>query len=529
MTDNTTWLRGNRELIPAFRAMFGCGDLPWDHYAATMAEVDVAAGKTGNASKSFSIRKAPFGGAYALLGGLSQALQQFEDHRFTPQVLEQLEYLGIGKQARDYFAEGERLRLKIWALPEGTPFFPHEPAVVVYGPLPHVRLAEGIAGQATNFGSLSLTKWHRLVRASRPGGVLEFSRRRAQNHLLASVYAACAGATATSNGEILRYLDIPVKGTHGHEGPQSRGNPRVWFDEMLRARPQLSIGLVDTVNCMEVDFPAWLDAVYEHREAVKREAAIWGWRNDSGALASLYLRQVEVFMQHSLARDPWFVQHFRAVLGGGLDEYKIADLITEIYTTAREEGDVAGFSANELVERVVWAVGDSGGSATDQPVLGGVMKLGEVDGAASRKLALDAEGNLSSKASLAGFNLSANVFDKAGEHQGVIIYPFDESPTSGRDVVMCAMHNPVKRTLVERAMVIPKHQPVFDSIDGDGLTEAGRATTIDTVRVAIEGGTRVLRRSALKMRDAVPPRVSVTEELFALNRRMAEGWKILDS
>ncbi len=532
---NTNWLKGNRNLLAAYRNMGQPETLPWDHYEVSMADVDVAEGHDDTyMSKAFFIRKAPFGGTYALLGGLTKALRVINDWRCDPVQAEMLRYLGVPERYVQYLQHHQRLRLRIYAMREGTPFFPHEPAIIVYGPKPDVRLVEGIVSEACNYGSLSLTKWHRIVQAARPGQVLEFSRRRAQNSVLASIYAACAGCAATSNTAVLQHLDIPVKGTMGHEGPQSVGDPRAWFDAMLRANPRNAIGLVDTISCLDVDFPAWLDCVYVHREEVKEHAAVWGWRNDSGSLAVLTIEQYQRFRRHPLSQDRWFVERARVVQGGGLDEYKIQGITRDVYSMARQ----IGLDGDDLVSRFIWAVGDAGGSCTDQPILGGVMKIGLVGGQASIKLALAADASVSDKTSIPGFVLSANVYDAGNEHQGVLLYrPSTDALVANvvgsgtwwpEDVEMCAMSNRAKRTLVRGARVEPKHTVVYDSLVGTGPT-AWQETTVDSVHTAIEEEVGKLWWGARQLQDPTPPRVSVTEDLFDLRQRMIENWQILES
>src|SRR3989338_1926544 len=101
-----------------------------------------------------------------------------------------------------------------------------------------------------------------------------------------------AGCFATSNAELCRFFLFLLRGTMGHEGPQSRNSVNEYFQAWLKEHSHLPIGLVDTVRCLKVDFPAWLDAVYEYREQIKASnPKVWGWRNDSGDLAYLEIEE----------------------------------------------------------------------------------------------------------------------------------------------------------------------------------------------------------------------------------------------
>ena len=93
-------------------------------------------------------------------------------------------------------------------------------------------------------------------------------------------------------------------------------------------------------------------------------------------------------MKHPLASDEWFCDKMRLVLTNDLDEYSAASIIQQIRAQAGE----AGFNAEDILRRIIWAAGTKPGTCDDQPSLGGVAKLMEADGQACSKLAFDAEG-----------------------------------------------------------------------------------------------------------------------------------------
>ena len=68
----------------------------------------------------------------------------------------------------------------IWAVPEGTPIFPHEPIITVRAPAIEAQLVETFLLLAVNHQSLIATKASRVVRAAEGRTVLEFGSRRAQ-------------------------------------------------------------------------------------------------------------------------------------------------------------------------------------------------------------------------------------------------------------------------------------------------------------------------------------------------------------
>src|SRR3989344_9045502 len=56
---------------------------PWDDYFARMAETVFLSGRAETpAAKSYFVRKAPFNGAYTLLGGITATLRVLNEIRF---------------------------------------------------------------------------------------------------------------------------------------------------------------------------------------------------------------------------------------------------------------------------------------------------------------------------------------------------------------------------------------------------------------------------------------------------------------
>ncbi len=504
---------------------------PWDDYFLRMAETDFLAGRADTpAVKSYFVRRAPFGGSYMLLGGITAALRLINELRFnTPEFADGLRRMNYTQKFIDHMTKRKGLfKIKVYAPPEGTPFFPNEPIISIEGPSLELRLADAIIISENNFASLSLTKWNRLVRVARPGGVMEFSRRRAQNQMKASLYGMLAGCVATSNAELGRYLQVPVRGTMGHEWMQSFASVREAFDTWLTHQPHLPVGLVDTVRCMEVDFPEWLDAVYRHRDAIKKaNPALWGWRNDSGDLAYLSIEQYDRFFRHRLAGDPWFAERMRIFLTNELDEYAIASIISQISTESR----AAGFNAEDLLRRIVWAAGTKPGVCEDEPAIGGVMKLMESDGKPCIKLALDADGRVGIKTSIPGFNLSALVRNKAGEAMGILLYParrYNVTPEGklfdsikNRVVETLQMIHPDNESLTQELSdytVTARQKVVFDG----GLTKSWElyAPTIQSVQALVKKATDELPWWISRIEKPHSFPVSVTPDLFKLRQQM---------
>ena len=523
-----------KNLLDGVRAAFPKQLFPWDEYFPQMAETDWLCGDGDTiAAKSFFIRQAPFGGSYAVLGGITAALAGISDLHFNdPEFKKGMLDMGYIPEFVDWLEEKGSLRLLVYAPREGDLIFPNEPAVTVVGPLPDVRMAEGILTEALNFPTLSLTKWYRLVRTVRPGKVLEFARRRAQNHAKATLYGILGGCFATSNSAMKEFFDFLLVGTMGHEWIQRYGDVREAFKKWLDKKPHKPIGLVDTKQCLEHDFPIWLDEVWNHREAIKNaNSPSWGWRNDSGHLDYLTIEQYVKFFKHSLSKDEWFSQRMKIVLTNELDEYRAADIISKI----RKQAGSAGLDAEDIIRRIIWAAGTKPGTCDDQPSLGGVAKLMEVEAHACIKLAFDEEGKPGDKTSIPGFNLSALILDEYGDVKNCLIYPAASHKVEGgklwdakknielREAMAYSPANEAALMIVRNYRAIPRQQLVWDSLTSRypyGFTGDWDNPTVDEIPKRVQANVDMLHWSMTQLSEPYKLKVSLTKDLFELRQRM---------
>lgn len=520
-------------LLQGIRQAFPLQMFPWDHYFVTMAEADVLDGRSEVlAVKSWFVRQAPFGGSYLLLGGITDALRTINELSLADSdFLAGMEDMGMCPSFINWLEHEKRLRLMVYAPPEGSVFFPNEPIVTVHGCLPHIRLAEGILTEALNFATLSLTKWHRFARTIRPGEGLEFSRRRSQNHLKASLYSVLGGCKRTSNSELRRFFEVWVAGTMGHEYMQSYGDVGTAFRAWLRCQPGKPIGLVDTKQCLEHDFLTWLECVQEFAETIKAaNPAIWGWRNDSGDLAYLTIEQYRRFLKHSLAQDPWFRERMRIVLTNELDEYSAQSIIAQIRTQAA----AAGMDAEDILRRIIWAAGTKPGTCADQPAIGGVAKLMAADGFACLKLAFDADGRPGLKTSIPGFNKSAIICNADGDIMGVVVYPSHFIVYNGliwdsvlrvpiKPLMAINLNNPDRRLEVDVYTAVAQQELVYDSHRDDGSWTGKFADqTVAEVQARVSAGVDSLPWTAARLDKPTPVPVFLIPELFDQRQRMIQ-------
>lgn len=311
-----------------------------------------------------SFRRAPFGGAYAIVAGLADAIDYLKRLRFGP---EELSYLGslahpdgtplFAPSFLDVLRDAE-LQLDVAAMPEGTVAFPHEPLVRVEGPLWQAQLVETALLTIINFQTLVATKASRVCRAARgpdgrPEPVLELGLRRAQGidgGLAASRAAYVGGCAGTSNVLAGMRFGIPVRGTHAHSWVMTFPTERGAFEAYARAFPRGCVFLVDTFDTL-----AGVRNAVEVGRLLREEGhELVGVRLDSGDLASLS-RAARAILDEGGFPDA------RVVASNDLDERAIDALKAE---GARID---------------TWGVGTKLVTAFDQPALGGVYKLAALE------------------------------------------------------------------------------------------------------------------------------------------------------
>lgn len=332
------------------------GPLVTDFYQVTMA---YAGWKTGmgetEAAFALTFRANPFHGGYTVAAGLETAAQFLDNFHFAD---EQLDFLGslrapsgqpqFPKAFLD-FLRSQSFRCTVRAVPEGTPVFPHEPVLVVEGPLWQCQWIETALLNAINFQSLIATKAARVAMVSRGKAVLEFGLRRAQGPdgaLSASRAAYVGGVDATSNVEAARRFGIPLRGTQAHSWIMAFDDEQTAFEQFAEAFPDQCTLLVDTYST-----PVGVErAIAVGKQLAAKGHRLAGIRLDSGDFAQL----------SQLARRQLDAAGFpdaQIAASNELDEHLIQSL----------------FLQDAKIDQ--WGVGTKLVVASDQPALSGVYKL----------------------------------------------------------------------------------------------------------------------------------------------------------
>lgn len=501
-------------LLEGIRTLFPLELCPWDDYFPRMAQTDWLEGKDKlKGSKTYFIRKAPFEGSYAVMGGLTAFIRTLHDFRFNEEVSKALLDMGYRKEFVSYLQNvHQRINVDVYSIPEGDLFFPNEPAIIVEGDLLDRRFAEGILLKQINFASLAFTKWSRVRQAAAPGASMEFARRRAQDDIRTSIYAYLAGINFSSNAEVRRGLDLKIVGTMGHEFIQSRGNQFEAFDSWLEYNPDRPVLLGDTEDTLKTGLPDAIKAFKKHWSRIKEAGGVPGFRLDSGDLAYLTIESRRAFDAAGLPEVKIFETN-------DLDEYSIQGIREQIFTHAQK----AGVDPYKTIEKIVWACGTKPGTCDGQPSLGGVAKLTsmERDGVDCEVIKLARDNPI--KTSIPGNNRSALIMDKAeGFISGCLVYKKEELPTTH----LTYLHQDDEN---KKFKIGDEHEIIFRQklVYSNGEIQDLVIDTKDIIQAHQEAISR-LHWTSRRFDSPHTIKVGLTPKLFCLRQRMIKDGALIN-
>lgn len=325
-----------------------------DLYELTMAQGYFLTGKAHQrACFDYFYRSNPFGSGYVLFAGLTDFLTMLEDLRFGPVEIDYLRGLGFQESFLKYMADF-RFSGEIYAPREGEVVFPFEPILRVRGTLLETQIIETLLLNILNFSSLIATKASRIRRVSGDRTLLDFGLRRAQafGGLHASRAAVVGGFDATSNALAGLHFGLDVTGTQAHAWIQSFDDELTAFRTYAEHYPDKCLLLVDTYDTLQSGVP---HAIIVAKELEARGKTLLGIRLDSGDLAYLAKKARKQL-------DDAGLHYVKIAATNSLDEHLIKSLLTE---------------QNAPID--IFGVGTQLVTAFDDPALGGVYKLCEVD------------------------------------------------------------------------------------------------------------------------------------------------------
>ena len=299
-------------------------------------------------------RSNPSGNGYAITCGLQQVIEYIKGLSFSYDDVEYLRSLGIFSEEFLNYLAGFHFTGSIYAVPEGTVVFPHEPLIKVVAPIMEAQLIETAILNIVNHQSLIATKASRVCFAA-GDGVMEFGLRRAQGPD-AGVYGARAavigGCVGTSNVLTGAMFGVPILGTHAHSWVMSFPDQYTAFKTYANMYPDACILLVDTYDTLKSGVPDAIRVFQEMRDAGIKSKR-FGIRLDSGDLAYLSKKA------RKMLDDAGFPDAIISA-SSDLDEYLIDSLMTQ------------------GAKITSWGVGTNLITSADCPAFGGVYKLAAV-------------------------------------------------------------------------------------------------------------------------------------------------------
>ena len=371
-----------------------------DFYELTMANGYFETGMADDiAYFDMFFRRVPDGGGYAIMAGVEQMIDYLRNLKFTDEDIEYLRGKNLFCEDFLQYLREFKFQCDVWAVPEGTPIFPHEPIVTVRGPVIQAQFIETMILLTINHQSLIATKANRIVRAAKGRGVMEFGTRRAHGAEAAIFGARAAyigGCVGTACAIADRDYGISALGTMAHSWVQMYPDEYSAFKKYAEIYPDNCNLLVDTYNVLKSGVPAAIKVFKEMKPARM------GIRIDSGDVAYLTKRARKMLDEAGL-------EECQIVVSNSLDEYIIRDVILE----------GACIDSFGVGERLI--------TAKSEPVFGGVYKL----------VALETDGRLTPKIKISenvekitnpGFKHVFRLYDKkTGKARGDVITVADET------------------------------------------------------------------------------------------------------
>ncbi|PIQ27071.1 nicotinate phosphoribosyltransferase [bacterium (Candidatus Blackallbacteria) CG17_big_fil_post_rev_8_21_14_2_50_48_46] len=322
-----------------------------DLYQLTMAAGYYSRGMQQTSSFELYVRRLPKNRNFLVAAGLEQALDYLENLRFEAKEIAYLQSLPVFSNVDPSFwdyLKNFRFEGEVWALREGSVFFPYEPILRVTAPVIQAQLVEtwllSLINYQTSVASKAARIWLACQSGEKPVDFVDFGSRRAHGpeaSVLATRAAYLGGAVATANVYAGMHLGLPVKGTAAHSWTMAFESEPEAFAAYHAVFPHNSVLLIDTY-----------DTAQGARHATALGSELQGVRLDSGDFLSLS-REVRQIL------DAAGLEKAKIVVSGDMNEDKIAALMAE-----KAPIDIFGVGT-ELVTSI------------DAPSLGGVYKLVE--------------------------------------------------------------------------------------------------------------------------------------------------------
>ncbi len=359
-----------------------------DLYELTMAN-GIFDSEFKNVSTYFDMffRRVPDDGGFAIMAGIEQLIEYFNNLHFEKDDIEYLESLNLFSDEFIEYLRNFKFTCDVWAVPEGTPIFPQEPIVTVRGPAMQAMMVETMILLTVNHQSLIATKANRIVTAAGGRPVMEFGARRAQGADAAYYGARAAiigGCVGTSDVKTAKDYGVIASGTMAHSWVQLFPDEYSAFKAYAEKYPDSCLLLVDTYNVIHSGIPNAIKVFDEVLKPLGKRPL--GIRIDSGDITYLSKKARKML-------DEAGYSDCKICVSNSLDEHLIRDMI---------------FQGAEVDS---YGVGERLITASSEAVFGGVYKLAatEKDGVVTPKIKVSEN---TSKITLPGIKIPWRLFDR---------------------------------------------------------------------------------------------------------------------
>ena len=300
-------------------------------------------------------RRVPDDGGYAIMAGLEQLIEYMNNLRFGEDDIEYLKNLNLFSDEFIDYLKDFKFTCDVWAVPEGTVIFPHEPIVTVRGPAMQALMLETMLLLTINHQSLIATKANRIVRAANGRPVMEFGARRAHGYgaayygARAAIIGGCAGTSCLLTA---KDFGVAASGTMALSWVQLFDDEYTAFKTYAEKYPDSCMLLVDTYNVLKSGIPNAIKVFDDVLKPLGKRPL--GIRIDSGDITYITKKARKML-------DDAGYSDCKICISNSLDEYLIRDMI---FQGAQVDSYGVG-------ERLI--------TASSEAVFGGVYKLAAVE------------------------------------------------------------------------------------------------------------------------------------------------------
>ncbi|MCD4827074.1 MAG: nicotinate phosphoribosyltransferase [Acholeplasmataceae bacterium] len=440
-------------------------------------------------------RSIPDKGGYAIFAGLEQVIKYLQNLKFGKEEIEFLASKHIFDQGFLTYLENFIFTSDVYAMREGTPIFPHEPILVVKGPIIECQLVETMILLTLNHQSLIATKAARIVHAAKGRSVIEFGARRAHGYD-ASIYGARAayisGVLGTSNTYVDFKYKIPALGTMAHSYIQSYESEYAAFKAYAHTYPDNCLLLVDTYNTLKQGIPNAIKIQKEVLEPMGKK--LKGIRLDSGDLAYLTIQARKMLDEAGLP-------DCKITVSNSLDEYLIKELI-------HQGAQIDTFGVGE---RLV--------TARSEAVFGGVFKLSAIEVNQQLVPKIKISENVQ-KTTTPGFKQVYRFYDENCMAEADVMTLFDEEIDETKPYHLFDPNFIWKSKEIEKYHVKPLLIPIFQK--GKLVYDI---PTLDEIRAYHKKEFESLWPAVIRLENPHEYYVDLSEKLWALKQDLIKKYK----